>query len=123
MDAVGPLDEETGSLEAVAQLHAQQPLDALTDDGDAEEEEAEQHGQPIGVAEPPQVGRQLGRACEQVVAGREALLDPVRLVARVQQKARELDRRLRPLHSRGLWAPRRRDGANWLHGSPPGRPR
>ena len=79
-------------------------VDARARNGNAEQKEAEQDGQLVPVAEPSQVGRKLGRAREQLVAGGEPLLDSVRLVAGGPQQPRELDGRLRALR-RGGWAP------------------
>ena len=83
-------------------------------DGNAEQEEPQQHGQLVRVAEPPQVRRQLGRTREELVARREPLLDPGGLVARDAQQPRELDRGLRALRARRIGPRGRGDGADGL---------
>ena len=107
VDDVGVLDEKPGSGEARLQLRAPTSSSTRARDGNAEQEEPEQHGELVRVAEPPQVRRQLGRAREELVAGREPLLDPVRLVAGDPQQPGELDRRSRALGARGVGAPGR----------------
>jgi hypothetical protein len=57
-------------------------VDALARDGNAEQEEPDEHRQLVGLADPMQVGRQLGRPQQEVVAGREQLLDSFRFIAR-----------------------------------------
>ena len=46
--------------------------------GNAEQEEPDEHRQLVGLADAMQVGRQLGRPQQEVVAGREPLLDSFR---------------------------------------------
>jgi hypothetical protein len=82
VDDLGILDEKLGSRKARLQLCAHELIDARTRDRNAKQEESEKHGQLVRVAEPSQVGRQLGRTREELVAGSEPLLDSVRLVAR-----------------------------------------
>ena len=79
---VGVVHEQPGSREVRLQLRAHELVESRACDGNTEQEESEQHGQLIRFAEPSQIGRQLGRAGEELVPGREPLLDSVRLVAR-----------------------------------------
>jgi hypothetical protein len=81
VDDLGVLDEKLGSREARLQLRAHELIEACARDGNAKQEESEKHGQLVRVAESSQVGRQLGRAREELVAGCEPLLDSVWLVA------------------------------------------
>ena len=80
MDDLSVVDEKPGSREARPQLRADEIVESRARDGDAEQEEPQQHGQLVRIAEPPQVRRQLGRAREELVARREPLLDALRLV-------------------------------------------
>jgi hypothetical protein len=118
VNRLGVLHEQPGAREACPQLCAHELVEARAWDGDAEEKEPEKHGQLVRVAEPSQVGRQLGRAGEELVAGREPVLDWVRLVARDPQQAGKLDGRLRALRPRRIRTPGRRDGTDglWLGG-------
>ena len=115
VDVVPVVDEKPGTLEALPQLVADVLLDAPTGDGDAEQEEAEQHGELVRVAETSQVGRKLGRPGQELVARCEPLLDSQRLVARLPQQPRQLDGRLRARPGR-VGATGRRDAADGLHG-------
>jgi len=81
VDDLGVLDEKLGSRQARLQLRAHELIESCARDGNAKQEESEKHGQLVRVAEPSQVGRQLGRAREELVAGCQPLLDSVRLVA------------------------------------------
>ena len=83
MDDLSVLDEKPGSREARLQLRADEIVESRACHGDAEQEEPQQHGQLVRIAQPPQVRRQLGRAREELVARREPLLDALRLVAGV----------------------------------------
>jgi hypothetical protein len=78
---VSIVDKQAGSHEVHLQLPAHELLEPRAGDGNTEQEESEQHGQLIRVAEPSEVGRQLGRAGEELVPGCEPLLDSVRFVA------------------------------------------
>jgi hypothetical protein len=78
---VGVANEQPGSREVRLQLRAHALVEPSACDGNTEQEESEQDGQLIRVAEPSQVGRQLGRAGEELIPGCEPLLDSVRLVA------------------------------------------
>ena len=80
VNGVGVVDEARLPRGAPA-VRAEELVEACAFDGNTEQEQSEQHGQLIRVAEPSQVGRQLGRAGEQLVPGCEPLLDSVRLVA------------------------------------------
>ena len=60
MDDLCVSDEKPGSREARQQLRAHELVEARACDGNAEQEESEQHGQLVRVAEPSQVRRQLG---------------------------------------------------------------
>jgi hypothetical protein len=113
---LGVVDEKPSSREARSELRAHELIEAQVGDRNAEQKESEKHGQLVLVAEPSQVRRQLRRAREEVIAGREPLLDPVRLIARIPKQPDELDRRLRALRARRVGAPGRGDGADWLHG-------
>jgi hypothetical protein len=55
MDDGGVLDEQASSREALLQLRGEQIGDACAGDGNAEQEEAQEHGQLIRVAQSPQV--------------------------------------------------------------------
>ena len=116
VDDVPVADEEAGGREMLPQLAADVRLDLRTGDGDPEQEEPKQHGELVRVAEPSQVRRQLGRARQELVAGREPLLDPRRLVPRLPQQPRQLDGRSRALCLGRVWAAGRRDAADGLHG-------
>jgi len=108
------IDKQSGSRESGAQLVGDELLDALARDGNAEQEEPEKHGQFVGVAEPSQVGRQLGRSRKELVAGREPLLDSVRLVAREPQQPSELDGSLGALDARRVGSRGRGEGAQYV---------
>jgi hypothetical protein len=74
--------EQASFREPRTKLVAEELVDALTRDGNAEQEEPDEHRQLIGVADPMHVRRQLTRSQEKVVARGEPLLDSLRLVAR-----------------------------------------
>jgi hypothetical protein len=84
-------DEQRGFGEPFAKLLFDELADALACDGNAEQEEADENRQLVGLAEPSQVRGQLGRSCEELVAGREALLDVLRVVARCAEPPCQLD--------------------------------
>ena len=121
VDELRVLDEKPCTLEEPPQLVADELVDARTRHRNAEQEEPQQHGQLIRVAEPPHVGGELGRAREELVAGSHSLLDPARLVACVPQPAGDLGRSSGALRARGIGASGRCDGTDWLHGWAPGR--
>ena len=112
----GLVDEQPRLREALLQLRAHQPIDTLARDGNAEQEEAKQHGELVRVAEAAEVRRQLGRACQELVLGRQALLDPARRVARASKQARELCRRGRAPGGRNVRTSRWGGGADGFHG-------
>jgi hypothetical protein len=60
VEDVTRMNEEASGLEALTKLAADVRLDARTVDGNTEQEESEQHGELVAVAEPPEVRRQLG---------------------------------------------------------------
>jgi hypothetical protein len=82
-----------GAGEALPELDPDEVSEAGSVDGDAEQEEPEEHGELVRVAQPSQVRRQLGRPREELVARREAFLDALRLVAGGPEQPRQLDRR------------------------------
>ena len=112
VDELGVLHQQPRSREARPQLRAHELVEAGARDGDTEQEEPEKHGQLVCVAEPSQIRRQLRRARQEVVAGREPLLDPLRLVARIPKEPREVHGRPRALRARGVGSPGRRNGTN-----------
>ena len=73
--SVAGVDEQPGPREPRAQLRPDERLDPRPLDRHAEEEQPQQHGELVRVAEPPQVRRQLGRPREQLVGRREPFLD------------------------------------------------
>ncbi len=101
-------------MEVRPQPASDELLEAGPRDGDAEEEEPDEDGQLVRVAESAEVGGQLGRAREQVILGPEPFLDSRGLVARRAELPGELGRRLRALGARRIGPPGRRDGADWL---------
>ena len=101
-------------MEVRPQLIADELLEPGPRDGHSEEEEPEEDGELVRVAEPAEVGGQLGRAREEVVVGREPFLDSPGLVARRAELPGELGGRLRALGARRVGPPGRRDGADWL---------
>ena len=111
---VSVVDEQSGSCESGAQLVVDELVEALACNGNAEQEEPEKHGQLVGVAEPSQVGRQLGRPREELVAGREPLLDSVRLVAREPKEPSELDGSFSALDARRIGSRGRGEGAQYV---------
>jgi hypothetical protein len=113
MKCLPVVDKQSGSHESGAQLVGDELLDALACDGNAEQEEPEKHGQLVGIAEPSQVGRQLGRPREELVARREPLLDSARLVAREPQQPSELDGSFGALDPRGVRSRGQGDGAQY----------
>jgi hypothetical protein len=114
MKCLPVVDKQSGSRESGAQLVGDELVDTLACDWNAEQEEAEKHGQLVGIAEPSQVGRQLGRPREELVAGREPLLDSVRLVARKPKQPSELDGSLGALDARRVGSRGRGDGAQYV---------
>ena len=76
VDDVAVVDEEARVLEALSQRVAEVPLDARTIDRHAQQQQPEQHGELVRVAEPAQVRRQLRRTGKKLVAGTQAFLDP-----------------------------------------------
>jgi hypothetical protein len=106
--------EQARTVEVRLQPAPDELLEAGSRDGYAEEEEPEEDGQFVRVAEPAEVGGQLGRAREQVILGPEPALDSLGLVARGAQPASELGGRLQALGARRVGPPGRRDGADWL---------
>ena len=119
VDDVAVVDEEARALEALSQRAADVPLDARTIDRDAEQQQPEQHGELVRVAEPTQVRRQLGRPGEELVAGTEPFLDPRRGVSGLPQKPGQVERgagalRLGRIGSAGRW-----DAPERLHGAAP----
>jgi hypothetical protein len=84
-------DEQHVFGEPTPKLLADELVDALARDGNAEQEEAHQHRELVGLAEPSQVCGQLGRPCEELVAGCETLLDVLRVVARCAEEPSQFD--------------------------------
>ena len=84
-------DEQSGLREQCAKLLVEQLVDAIARDGNAEQEEPHKDGELVRFAEPAQVGGQLGRAHEQLVAGREPPLDSLRVVAGCAKQPGQLD--------------------------------
>jgi hypothetical protein len=111
VNGVSVVDEQSGSREPGAQLVVHELVDALACDGNAEQEEPEKHGELVDVAESSQVGRQLGRPREELVAGREPLLDSVRLVAREPKEPSELLGSFSALDARRIGSRGRGEGA------------
>jgi hypothetical protein len=107
-------DEQARALEQLDQPRIDELVEPCTTDGDAEQEEPQQQRQRVGVAQSAQIARQLGRSREQLVPGREPLLDRGRLVAGRVQQTRELAGLGGAARERGLGAPRRRDRSDWL---------
>ena len=66
-------------------------VDALARDGNAEQEEPDEQRQLVRLAEPAQVGGQLGRPHEQLVPGREPPLDSSPFIARDAEQPSQLD--------------------------------
>ena len=85
------VDEQTGLREQCTKLFADELVDAIARDGNAEQEEPDEHGQLVRLAEPAQVGGQLGRPHEQLVPGREPPLDSLRVVTRCAEQPSQLD--------------------------------
>ena len=87
----------------------------------AEEKEPQEHRELVRVAEPAQIGRQLRRPRQQLLSGREPLLDPVAVVAGGTEPAREVDALVDARGARRVRPPGRSDGADGLGSR--GRPR
>jgi len=119
VDDLVVLHEQPGCPKEGPKRRAHELVEARACDRDAEQEESKQDGQLVCVTQSSQVGRQLRRASEELVAGGEPFLDLQRLVARESQEPSKLDGRLRALRSRRLGAPRRGDGADRLQGCVP----
>ena len=73
VDELAVHHEQAGTVEVRPQPAPDELLDAGPRDGHAEEEEPEEDGQLVRVAESAEVGGQLGRAREQVILGRRAV--------------------------------------------------
>ena len=86
----------------VAKLRVDELVETLARDGNAEQEEPDEQRQLVRVAEPSQVRGQLRRPREELVAGREPLLDLRRFVARGAEQPRELDAVLQGIRARGI---------------------
>jgi hypothetical protein len=114
VDDLAVLHEQAGTMEVRPQFVADELVEPGRRDGHSEEEESEEDGQLVRVAEPSQVGRELGGARKEVVVGREPFLDSPGLVARRAELPGELGGRLRALGARRVGPPGRRDGADWL---------
>ena len=95
----GLADAVVKALDGVVLPRAERPdepgrlelVEALARDRNAEQEEPDEHGQLVRVADPMQVRRQLGRSEQKVIAGGEPLLDSSCLVAREAESPRNLD--------------------------------
>jgi hypothetical protein len=111
---VAVVDEQPGSREPGPQLRADEVVEPSAQDGNGEQEEPQQYGQLVRVAEPAEVGRQLRRACEELVTGCEPFLDPRRRVAGDPQQPSELGGGFRALRARRVRPRRQRDRANGL---------
>ena len=101
-------------MEVRPQFVADELVEPGPRDRHSEEEKPEEDGELVCVAEPAEVGGQLGRAREEVVVGREPFLDSPGLVAGRAKMPGELGGRLRALGARRVGPPGRRDGADWL---------
>ena len=119
VDDVAVVDEEARALEALSQRAAEVPFDPSTVDRDAQQQQPEQHGELVRVAEPTQVGRQLGRPREELVAGTQAFLDPRRRISRLPQEPSQVERGAGALGLGRLGSAGRRDAPEGLHGAPP----
>ena len=64
------VDEQAGCARRARKLRVDELVEPLARDGHAEQEEPDEHGELVGVAEPSQVRGQLRRPGEEVVAGR-----------------------------------------------------
>jgi hypothetical protein len=83
-------------------LRADELVETLARDGNAEQEEPDEQRRLVGVADPSQVGRQLRRSCEELVACRKPPLYLRRLVTRGPEQPRELDAVLQGVRARGI---------------------
>ena len=91
MDDVVLCGKQAYVREPCKKLVVEELVEALARDRNAEQEEPDEHGQLVRVADPMQVRRQLGRSEQKVIAGGEPLLDSSCLVAREAESPRNLD--------------------------------
>jgi hypothetical protein len=84
-------DEQPGLREQCLKLLVDELVDAIARDGNAEQEEPDEQRQLVRLAEPAQVGGQLGRPHEELVPGREPPLDSFRVVAGCAKQPSQLD--------------------------------
>ena len=116
VDVVAVDDEQSRGPEVLLELPAHEFTEARPPYGDAEQEKPDKDGQLVGIAEPAEVRRQLGRAREKLVARRKPFLDSVGLVTGDLQQPSEL-RGVQPIvRARWRGPRRRRDGTNGLRG-------
>jgi hypothetical protein len=86
----------------LAQLRGDQLVHPSALDGDSQQEEPEQDGELVRLAQPPEIGGQLRRARQELVGGRQTLLDSRRLVPGDPEQTGELQGRLGALGVRRM---------------------
>ena len=101
-NGVALVDEQPGPREPCAKLRADELVETLARDGNAEQEEPDEQRRLVRVAEPSQVCGQLRRSREELVAGREPPLDLRGLVTRGAEQPRELDAVLQGIRARWI---------------------
>jgi hypothetical protein len=121
VNEIAVLHEESRAGEHRTKAGLHELVHARPCDRHAEEEEPQEHRELVRLAEAAQVGRQLRRPCQQLLAGRQPLLDPVAVVAGATQPPREVDALLDAWRARRNRPLGRSDGADGLGSR--GRPR
>lgn len=96
------VDEEPALHEAFTKVRADERVETLALDGDAEQEEPDEQRRLVRVADPSKVRGQLRRSREKLLAGREAPLDLRGFVTRGPEQSRELDAVLQGIRARGI---------------------
>jgi len=100
-DGVALVDEQSTPREPGAKVSADELVETLACDGNAEQEEPDEQRRLVRVAESPEVRGQLRRSREELVARREPPLDLRGFVARRAEQPRELDAVLQGIRARG----------------------
>ena len=101
-NGIALVDEEPGLREACTKVRADELVETLARDGNAEQEEPDEQRRLVRVADPAQVRGQLRRSREKLLAGREAPLDLRGFVTRGPEQPRELDAVLQGIRARGI---------------------
>ena len=119
VDDVAVVDEEARAFEALSQRAADVPLDARTIDWHAQQQQPEQHGELVRVAEPTQIRRQLGGSGKKLIAGTQAFLDPRRGVSGLPQEPGQVERGAGAFRHGRIGSAGRWDAPERLHGAAP----